>query len=90
MNTAKRKLKTVAAITGLVLLIPFVAMYFTPEVNWGVMDFIVAGVLLSGFGSVFVLISPKVQPKRRPVIAATLTIVLICVWLELAVGLFIF
>jgi protein-S-isoprenylcysteine O-methyltransferase Ste14 len=34
----------------LLLLIPFLAMQFTSEVNWTLSDFLVAGVLLFGTG----------------------------------------
>ena len=49
-NTAKRSVIRVALVTGLILLVPLVAMLFTDEAAWGVFDFVFAGVLLGGTG----------------------------------------
>lgn len=38
----------IALTTGLLLLVPLVAMQFTDEVDWGGGDFVVAGGLLFG------------------------------------------
>lgn len=38
----------VALVTGLLLLVPLVAMQFTDEVRWNLADFVVAGALLFG------------------------------------------
>jgi hypothetical protein len=40
----------VALVTACVLLVPLVAMQITDEVDWGVFDFVLAGVLLAGTG----------------------------------------
>jgi hypothetical protein len=40
----------IALVTGLILLVPPVAMQFTDEVDWGVFDFVFAGILLGGGG----------------------------------------
>jgi hypothetical protein len=45
----------VAVVTGLILLIPLVAMQFTNEVNWSVTDFILMGSLLFGTGTLLVV-----------------------------------
>jgi uncharacterized membrane protein SirB2 len=87
---AKSRFLSVLVVTGLVLLIPLIATCFTDQVRWGIMDFMVAGVLLIGVGSTFVLLARRAKPKYRCLIAVALAAVLICVWAELAVGLFIF
>ena len=46
-QTAYRSAVRVALVTALVLLVPLVAMLFTDEVDWGVSDFVFAGVLLA-------------------------------------------
>jgi hypothetical protein len=69
--------------------VPLVAMRYTREVNWGPLDFAVAGVLLAGIGSLFVLLTRKLRtaPQRRAV-GGGLLLTLVLVWAELAVGIF--
>jgi peptidoglycan/LPS O-acetylase OafA/YrhL len=56
-----RRLAAWAAITGLILLIPLIAMQFTDEVKWTVFDFVFLGVLLFGAGAVFELLASRVR-----------------------------
>jgi hypothetical protein len=49
-RTAYRPAVRVAVVTAFILLLPLVAMQFTDEVDWGVADFVSAGVLLGGSG----------------------------------------
>ena len=75
-------------VAGL-LLIPFIAMQFTSEVNWGVFDFIVAGALLLGTGLLGDFIVRKVRNKDYQIgMLALLLVTLFLVWAELAVGIF--
>ena len=78
----------IALFTGLILLIPAIAMQFTSEVNWDETDFIVMGLLIFGASSVFVLISRKVPRKYRIVTGTLLATAFFFVWAELAVGIF--
>ena len=79
----------IALATGLILLVPLVAMQFTDEVNWTVADFVVIGVLLFGTGLVFVLAARRVRKKEhRIAIGVVLAAALLWIWVELAVGLF--
>jgi uncharacterized membrane protein YgdD (TMEM256/DUF423 family) len=75
--------------TGAILLVPLVAMRFTREVNWSPLDFLVAGILLAGIGSLYVLLTRKLRtgPQRR-VVGGGLLLTLLLVWAELAVGIF--
>jgi hypothetical protein len=88
----------IALATGLLLLIPLMAMQFKlilPDpgssmgggINWTVSDFIVAGVLLFGAGSTFVLAARRF-PKHRIAAGIVVAIGLFWLWVELAVGLF--
>ena len=71
------------------LLLPLVAMQFTDEVNWNLMDFIVAGLLLSLAAFTFELASNKLgNSKARLAAGIAILATLILVWIELAVGLF--
>jgi uncharacterized membrane protein YgdD (TMEM256/DUF423 family) len=75
--------------TGAILLVPFVAMRFTREVNWAAFDFLVAGVLLAGSGSLYVLLTRKLRtPIQRRAVGGGLLLTLMLLWAELAVGIF--
>jgi hypothetical protein len=74
--------------TGLILLVPLVAMQFTDEVNWSVSDFVIIGALLIGAGLLFELITSRVDAKYRPIIGVVIASVVLLVWAELAVGIF--
>lgn len=79
----------VALGTALLLLVPLVASWLTPEVNWGAGDFAAAGALLFGAGSGIVLVARRVSGAvARAASAAAILFVLALVWAELAVGLF--
>lgn len=76
-----------ALATALILMIPFTAMQFTNEVVWTITDFITAGVLLFGTGSLFALTARRIK-KYRFAIGILFLIALLYVWAELAVGIF--
>lgn len=76
-------------MTGLILLIPLVAMQFKDDVSWDLSDFIIMGILLFGMGSMFVMVARKVRKKsHRIAIAIAFLITLLYIWAELAVGIF--
>jgi hypothetical protein len=74
--------------TGLILLIPLIAMQFTNEVNWDTKDFSVMGFLLLSTASLFVLVSRKTPRRRRIVIGLMFAAAFVYIWAELAVGIF--
>ena len=76
-----------ALATGFVLLVPLLAMQFTDEVTWTLLDFVAAGGLMFGTGLVFVLVARKIT-KYRTILGSVLAVALIYVWIELAVGIF--
>jgi hypothetical protein len=77
----------VAFATAILLLIPFVAMWFTDEVAWSGWDFLVAGVLLFGTGLAWVLLTTRsVSLPYRLGAALALGAALLLVWINLAVG----
>jgi len=83
------RIKKILLGTIILLLIPFVAMQFTNEVNWTALDFIVAGILLMGvgFGIDFALRKFKTS-KYRVAIIIGIILTFLLIWLELAVGVF--
>ncbi len=84
-----KRIATIAATVSALLLVPLVAMNFTDEVNWKVLDFLVAGILLGGTGLTLEFILRKVKTKGiRITLVVVLFLVLFMIWAELAVGIF--
>jgi peptidoglycan/LPS O-acetylase OafA/YrhL len=82
-----KQLLRVGLGTAGILLIPFVAMQFTREVNWTAGDFLVAAVLLAGTGMLFELARAKLRSRQSRLIAgAVIGLCFLFVWAELAVG----
>ena len=89
MIMKNKRLLFILLSVAFLLLIPFIAMQFTDEVNWTPFDFIVAGVLLFGTGLIFDLVIRKIKNiKYRIVISVAVLIILLLIWVELAVGIF--
>lgn len=75
--------------TGVVLLIPLVAMLFTDQVNWDKTDFIVIGVLLLTAGTVYEILSRLAKnADQRFIIGLVVLGAVAYLWAELAVGIF--
>jgi hypothetical protein len=89
MLTKNKRLTVIVLTVIFLLLIPFVAMQFTDEVNWSPIDFIVMGILLLGTGLLCDFILRKVKRTGyRIAIIATILIMFLLIWAELAVGIF--
>mgnify|MGYP001031533283 CR=1 FL=1 len=74
-------------IVSLLLLVPFIAMRFTDNVNWAPFDFVVAGVLLLGAGFTFDFSIRKIKNKTyRILVPIILVLIFLLLWAELAVG----
>lgn len=86
----KNKRLIVILLSVLVLLlIPFVAMQFTNEVNWNIADFIIMGILLLVTGLLCELVLRRVKSlTNRIIICGIVLFTLFLVWAELAVGIF--
>ncbi|MEX2349985.1 MAG: hypothetical protein WD554_03835 [Flavobacteriaceae bacterium] len=84
----KRLIGILSAIV-LLLLIPFVAMQFTTEVDWDVRDFIIAAVLLLGTGLTAEAVMRNIKNKNVQYgLIALILMALFLIWAELAVGIF--
>ena len=71
------------------LLIQLIAMQFTNEVDWVIMDFIVMGFLLLGTGLMCELVLRKVKTvTNRIIVCGVILFMFFLVWAELAVGIF--
>jgi hypothetical protein len=74
---------------ALLLMVPLIAMQFTDEVKWDLLDFAVAGTLLLGTGLTIDLAIRKIQVTRtRIIVCAAILLGLFLIWAELAVGIF--
>ena len=72
---------------GLLLLLPWVAMQFTAEVNWSPMDFLVFGaMLLTACGSYELATRLSVNRAYRLAVAIAILGAFLMVWVNLAVG----
>ena len=73
--------------TAFILLLPLLAMQFTDEVAWDLVDFVVAGALLLGAGFTYELVARKVDNiAYRVAVGIALAAALLLVWMNLAVG----
>jgi len=87
--TQNKRLAGIVAFVALLLLVPFVAMRFTHDVNWDGFDFLVAAILLLGTGLLCELVLRKVKSTtNRMLLCGVLLLALFLVWAELAVGIF--
>lgn len=89
MLTQNKRLAGILLTVAILLLVPFIAMQFTNEVNWSVSDFMVAAVLLLGTGLLCELVMRKIKNiKTRLAICGVILLALLIIWIELAVGIF--
>lgn len=89
MNVTIHRGYVIVAVVFALLLIPFIAMKFTSEVNWGAGDFFVAALLLLTTGFTLDWIKRRVKSKRNSILLIGMVLLaLLLVWVELAVGLF--
>ena len=84
-----KRLIIILSAIALILLIPLVAMQFTNEVNWNMMDFLIAALLLLGTGLTIDYILGKVKlPIYRIALTMAVLAMFLIIWAELAVGIF--
>jgi hypothetical protein len=89
MHTSNKRLFLILAAVALLLLIPFVAMQFTAEVNWDSTDFLIMGIMLSGTGLLCELVLRTVSSvQNRVLICGIILLGFLLIWAELAVGIF--
>lgn len=89
MQPQNKRLIFFLVAIAVLLLIPFIAMQFTNEVNWSAFDFVVMEVLLLGTALTAELILRITKKKRYKVLLiAVIIIAFLLIWAELAVGVF--
>ncbi len=85
---SKKAAYRLAIITLVVLLIPLVAMQLTNEVSWQVGDFVVAAILLIGFGYMYEVISKNLNSGlKKAIVGLVVLAMFVFVWVVLAVDL---
>ena len=83
----KNHILYIVIVTGVILLVPFIAMFFTDEVKWDATDFIAMGALVFGTGLLYELLSRRVNsPLHRAGIGLGLLAISFVTWVELATG----
>lgn len=86
-HSGSKSLLRVLLGTAAILLIPFVAMQVTDEVNWTAFDFVAAAVLLSVAGFALELAAAKLRTGKSRVLAGlVIGMLFLLVWAEMAVG----
>lgn len=89
MITKNKRFIGILLVIVILLLIPFIAMQFSGEVNWSPFDFVVAAILLFGAGIMCEIALRKLKNNKYRVAACTIILVLLLIfWAELAVGIF--
>jgi hypothetical protein len=84
-----KRLLVILSLVQIILLIPFIAMQFTHEVNWNVSDFIKMDFLLLVTVLLCELVFRLVKSvTNRIIICGIILFVLFLVWAEIAVGIF--
>ena len=87
MITRNKRLMIILLSVAFLLLIPFIAMQFTGEVNWSIFDFIVMGILLLGTGITCELVLRKVNKRENRIfLFVAILVTFLLIWAELAVG----
>lgn len=77
------------SVAAVLLLIPFIAMQFTNEVQWSGSDFVVMGALLTGTVLLIELVLRTVKKRaNRLILCIAVLGALALIWMELAVGVF--
>ena len=88
MSISKRHLIILCSILVL-LAILFAAMQFSSEVNWSLLDFLVAGGLLLALGFSIDFVTRKAKSfNNKIIVIVAIVILFLLVWAELAVGVF--
>ena len=89
MITNKQRSFVIYGLAALLLVIPFIGMQFTKEINWSGFDFLIAGILL--FGTAFcvdMVLKMEKKNARRMFYIVLILLALFLIWAELAVGIF--
>ena len=86
-KAAYRPAVRVVLVAAFILMVPLVAMQVTDEVNWSLLDFVVAGALLLGTGLLYELAVRKARTVAyRAAAGVGVGAAFLLTWVNLAVG----
>ncbi len=89
MITQNKRLIIILLSAPILLLIPFIAMQLTDQVNWSPFDFLVMGILLLSTGLICELVFRKAKKiEHRIILGVAILATFFLIWAELAVGIF--
>ena len=89
MNLQTSKYFVLVIIILSILSIPLIGMQFSTEVNWSVLDFVIAATLLFSTGLLSMKLYTKIKTyKYYLVILILVLLAFILLWTELAVGIY--
>ncbi|MEM6380047.1 MAG: hypothetical protein AAF705_17770 [Bacteroidota bacterium] len=89
MKALSKRLRFGLLAIPVLLLIPFIATQFTPEVNWKTGDFVVMGaLLLSCIIAIEILFKVIQQNETRRWLIVGIVLLFLLIWAELGVGIF--
>lgn len=82
-------IKLIFIIVCCILMIPFIASQFNPDVNWDIQDYVIAGAILLGVGFFINVAFNRLKTvKHRTIIIIILFALLLLLWAEMGVGIF--
>jgi len=88
-QNVKKRMAIAVGCVAVLLLIPFIAMQFTKEVNWDLTDFVVMGALLLITVTGIEIVTREVKSSKLKIwLTIAILLILLLVWAELAVGIF--
>ncbi len=86
---SSKRLYRTFGLMAMLLLIPLIAMQFTTEVQWELLDFVVAGGLLFSTSLAVEFVFQNIdQASTRITLYTAFLLMFLLVWAELAVGVF--
>ena len=73
----------------MILIIPLVGTILFDQIDWGILDFLVMGIILLIVGMVLSVVSQKIKnPRKKFFYNLVIMLIFFLIWAELAVDIF--
>ena len=73
----------------MILIIPLVGTILSDQIDWGILDFLVMGIILLFLGIALSVVSQKIKnPRKKLFYNLVIMLIFFLIWAELAVGIF--